>query len=308
MAGVRRRCRPLLATLLLAAACSEPQPEVLLDGDGTRSGEQGELGPLGAARLSLAFNVRVTETMEADITYPLWESGEAVEGPLPVIAFTPGGLVSRERYQWMATHFASRGYVTVLASQPLDLAIIASDNTRLALDEVFVRSEDSSSALFGLTSDEAPRLYMGHSLGGVIAADLWVADADSRSAVILASFPAGYTDVAARAGDPVMSLSGTADGSATESDVEEGFSPFESPAMLAFVEGLHHYGWTDDNSESELARDGEPGREVDEMRRDAMFVLDSWLDAVLEDDGAAKDRIADFDYPNVDERVRTELP
>lgn len=299
---------PLLTAVLLSLGCGEPAPEVLLEGDATRSGEQGRLGPLGAARLELSFNVRVTESMQADVTYPLWESGEALEGPLPVVAFTPGGLVGRERYQWLATHFASRGYVTILASQPLDLAIAARDNTRLALDEVFARSEDSDSALFGLTSSDAPRLYMGHSLGGVIAADLFVADPDSRSAVVLASFPAGFTDVQARAGDPVLSLSGTADGSATESDVEQGFAPFPEPAMLAFVEGLHHYGWTDDNSADDLAGDGTPGRPVDEMRIDAQFVLDSWLDAVLEDDPQAKERIEQFDFPNVDERVRAVLP
>ena len=149
---------------------------------------------------------------------------------------------------------------------------------------------------------------MGHSLGGVIAADLFVADPDSRSAVVLASFPAGYTDVEARAGDPVLSLSGTADGSATASAVEQGFAPFADPAMLAFVEGLHHFGWTDDNSAADLAGDGMPGRPVEEMRIDALFLLDTWLDAVLRGDPEAKQRIAEFDFPNVDERVRALLP
>ena len=45
------------------------------------------------------------------------------------------------------------------------------------------------------------------------------------------------------------------------------------------VDVMHHAAWTDSVPDDELDGDGVPARPVDDMRRDALRLLDAFVDA-----------------------------
>ena len=64
-------------------------------------------------------------------------------------------------------------------------------------------------------------------------------------------------------------------------EVLEGAARFPGPTWVGAVDGLNHYGFTDDASEADLASDGVAGRPVAEARPDALAVIDAFLDHTL---------------------------
>ena len=103
-----------------------------------------------------------------------------------------------------------------------------------------------------------------------------------------------------RAGSPELSLAGTDDGQASVADVRAGSERFAAPKVLGVVSGMTHFAWTDDPKASELAKDGHLGRPLAEVRRDALGLLDTWLDAVLRHDPGAAQRLASGTFPGVE--------
>ena len=130
----------------------------------------------------------------------------------------------------------------------------------------------------------------GHSLGGVAASVLWAREADRWGVLgILASFPAGGTDVEAFTGRPSLHLVGSED--SPEAKRQQGFDRFAPPKVFGVVEGMNHYAWTDDATAAELRNDGVAGRTNEEVRLDAQHLVDSGLDAWMLADPVAAARL-----------------
>lgn len=288
--------RSLLLSVLWLSACGpDPLLTVVEASEGPRVA--GQVGPYAVGRTAWRIPVRVTESSRIEVHAPL-DLGE----PAQPVLFVSGGLVPPTRYRWWAEHVASRGYLVITAEHPSDLAIFASGTSFEALEAVRVASERSGHPLEGLLDVDAPAAVAGHSLGGVVAARTFIeAPEDFSTLGIIASFPAGWDDLSERAGEPVLSIVGANDGSADLSRVEAAILAQPDPRLYAVVDGLNHYDWADEVSEGELARDGERGRPVAEARTDAMRVIDTWLDAWLLDQEAARVDWFEADFMGVEE-------
>ncbi len=265
--------------------------------DAARTGDAGADGPFGAAFVRARTQARLSEQVAYEVDYPAAADGtpDAAGAPDPVVVLEQGGLVAPQRYRWLAAHLATRGYVVVLADHTADLAITQVDNGRLALDAV-VGGRGPAAAL---VAPAGPVAVIGHSLGGVVGTWEWLADDRLTALGLLASYPQDGDPVGNRAGSPELSLAGTDDGQASVADVRAGFGRFSAPKVLGVVSGMTHFAWTDNPSASERAKDGQLGRPLAEVRRDALGLLDTWLDAVLRHDPAAEQRLATGTFPGV---------
>ncbi|MEQ1503920.1 MAG: hypothetical protein ABMB14_16885, partial [Myxococcota bacterium] len=117
----------------IAAGCAR-DPVRLVEPDPARTGEPGVDGPYGVARLDLRVPARVTDAIPVAVVYPADDAlGPAVAGA-PAVVFVHGGGVVPDRYVWLASHLATRGYAVVLPEAWLDLAIFEPGNGALALD------------------------------------------------------------------------------------------------------------------------------------------------------------------------------
>lgn len=277
-------------TLVLAGCAPSTSPLLLADAE--RDGRGGSDGPFAAHHTTLRTPARVDEQVVSTFVWPADEDGEAGGfGPMPALTLIHGGAVPPERYLWLAAHLASRGYPVLLPAHPLDLAILQADNARLARRDLMGRVDAGVEPMATVVDPTAAGAWLGHSLGAVVGAMAWVREPETRGLVMLGGFPAATTDVAARAGDPWLALVGGDDERAPPDQVEDELERMAEPGWLGVVDGLNHYGWTDDPTGRELASDGEPGRPVDVARRDALAVLDRWLDGWLLGDVAARDSL-----------------
>jgi len=293
----RVRIGVLVAGFCLLGGCAVPA-RLLLPADPQRDGTDGTDGPLGAELIPVRATARMTEQVPVDLVVPVDASGDLAVTDAPAVIFVHGGFVAPDRYLWLAAHQASRGYVVALPRAELLLAITQPGNGEVAL--AALRDEAGpGGAIEGAVAEDGPVVVSGHSLGGVVAAMQWVGDPSIRGLALYASYPSKGTDVASAAGRPVIALAGSADGSAPAAAVGAHLDRFAPPLYFGVVDGLDHYGWTDDPSPSELKGDGQPGRPVPELRRDVDRVLDTWLDAWLREDGAAAARL-DQPFPNVE--------
>ena len=198
---------------------------------------------------------------------------------------------------WLATHFASRGYCVVSPEHALDLAITESDNASIALDDLEQRPRG---ALADVTLDTA--VVMGHSLGGAVASFRWVADERFEGIALLASWPSEATPVEDLVGRPSLSLIGSEDksGEATQTAFEN-YARFPQPAWFGVIDGMNHYDWADGATDANLRGDGTPTRPMVETRRDALRVLDAWLDAILREDADAQAAMDARTFPGIRE-------
>lgn len=275
---------------LALVACAAPSPEVLLEPDAARTGADGTDGPLGAESVEFRVQARVTERVRVEAVVPLADDA----APAPTVVFVQGGLVDAARYRWLAIHLASRGYAVLMPDYALDLAIQQSGNA----DAAWVGATTNPPTSLVGAFDPERRVGGGHSLGGVVAAMNWTQDDGWDGLFLAASFPAEGTAVEDDP-RPVLSLIGSDDGSADGGATQAGAERFAGPVFFGVVDGMNHYGWTDDATEKELAKDGTATRPVDEARRDALRVFDTWLDATLRDDPTALEAL-DGAFPNVE--------
>lgn len=240
-------------------ACSDPT--VVLDADPSRSGANGERGPLAVVLDERSAPARAVERLAYDHL-----AAPGLASDAPTFVFLHGGLVDRSRYRWLGIHLASRGYRVVAPAHDLDLAIVDPSNARWVLDDL------------DRLGTSGPRVVGGHSLGGVIASWAWEDDPRLEGLALLASFPAGSGPV--YGAGPVLSLSGRTDGLSSPADVQLGAERYPN-AEVQLIDGMNHYAWVDDATESELAGDGPLERDLDEVRADALSVLDVWLDSAV---------------------------
>ncbi|MDP3275440.1 MAG: alpha/beta hydrolase [Deltaproteobacteria bacterium] len=289
---MRPRSTPslLALSLTLSSACMPTGPgTVERTPDPARNGSDGSEGAYGAALVTIQTQARVTERVTVDVVFPSDSAGNLDRrgAPYPVIVFTQGGLVPSDRYRWLAKHFATRGYVTLSTRHVLDLAIFQVDNGTAALQALRRTASTPGHTLANAVAPTGPVVAMGHSLGGVIASWQWV-QYGYAGVVLLASFPEGSAEVSLRAGTPVLSITGDRDGLARVPDVTAGLLRFSPPRLLAVVQGMNHFDWTEGASPSELSRDQSPTRPQTATRTDALRVIDTWLDATLRSDPQAQ--------------------
>ena len=272
-------------------------------GPGELLSAPGEAGPYGAAWVSAEVPARVSEALPVEVTFPAdadgWPDTEALPGPAVVLV--QGGLVEVARYRWLAGTLAAQGYVVVAPNHPGDLAFFAAENGAAALAGV----EAGRGVLDGLLDPGAPAVVGGHSLGGVVAAILWADDAERFAGLFtLASYPADSTDVESRTdGAPYLALTGALDALAGLEQVEAGWARFPGPRWLGVVDGMGHYGWTDDDSPEDLEKGGDlkDGARTDaEARADALPPLLLFLEASLSDSPeAAQAALDEGDFSGV---------
>jgi dienelactone hydrolase len=269
-----------------------------LEPDDGRSGIDGLDGPYGVSHASFRAPARATDVIHYEVIWPSTEDGEFDESaaPCPVVMFIHGGLVHPDQYRWIGKHLSSRGYCVVAPEHDLQLAIFESDNASLVMDDLERRPRGPFA---GLLSDRIA--VMGHSLGGAVASFRWVADARFDALALLASWPSEGTDVESQ-DRPSLSIIGSEDkeGEAVE-QAHTIYERFPQPAWFGVIDGMNHYDWVDGASDRELRGDGVPTRPQSETRRDALRVLDAWLDAHLRDDAAAQQALDAHAFPNVSE-------
>jgi pimeloyl-ACP methyl ester carboxylesterase len=282
---------------LLLMAC-RPQPVLDLAPDPGRSGVDGAAGPYGVAHLERTAQARVTDVVRYEVAWPATADGAYAPGAgaCDVVMFLHGGLVHPDQYRWLQTHWASRGYCVVVPEHDLQLAIAESDNASVALDDLLARPPE---VLEGRVGDGA--VVMGHSLGGAVAALRWVADERFEGLGLLASWPAGSTPVEDQAGRPSLSIIGSVDDQGEAPPIAHAQSQrFPEPHWFGVIDGMNHYDWADGASDADLAGDGVPTRPRADTRRDALRVIDAWLDAWLRGDAAAFDALDTRSFPNVE--------
>jgi pimeloyl-ACP methyl ester carboxylesterase len=270
-----------------------------LEPDATRAGVDGAAGPFGSAHQTFRVQARVTDVVTYEVSWPATTAGDfdTTVGACPLVMFIHGGFVEADQYRWLATHFASRGYCVVSPEHALDLAITESDNASIALDDLEQRPHG---ALTDVTLDSA--VVMGHSLGGAVASFRWVADERFDGIALLASWPSEATPVEDQLGRPSLSLIGSEDdsGEATQTAFEN-YARFPQPAWFGVIDGMNHYDWADGASDLNLQGDGIPTRPQTETRRNALRVLDAWLDAVMRDDATAQQALDARAFPGIRE-------
>lgn len=289
--------RVALPLLCLLAACTSPVVE--LAPDDARDGTDGQPGPFSVAHQSQRAQVRASDVLRYEVSWPAEADGRYAEeaAPCPVVVFVHGGFVGPDRYRWLATHLSTRGYCVLLPHHPLQLAITTSDHASLALDDLLEHPPD---ALDGKLGEGA--VVAGHSLGGAVASFRWVDDERFVGLALLASWPSEGTDVEAQTGRPSLSLIGSEDkaGEATQTAYEV-YERFPEPRWFGVIDGMNHYDWADDNSDADLRSDGIPTRPREATRRDALRVLDAWLDATLRGDAEAQQALSERAFPGIAE-------
>jgi pimeloyl-ACP methyl ester carboxylesterase len=258
------------------------EPALLLDADPSRSGANGEDGPLAVAAVDLRVPARVTGAVEVRVVYPADRELDPSVEDAPLVVVVQGGRVVPERYDWLAVHLASRGAAVALPRATLDLALFEPGDVQVAVDAVRDAS-DLDGALPKLVGARTPVAVAGHSLGGVVAAREWLRDPSIAGLVLLASYPAASDPVEDDA-RPVLALCGSEDGLVDLGELPSLIDRFGGPHWLGIVDGMIHFSWTDDPSDGELGRDGHGYGQLAEQRGDAQRVIDEYLDAVFDGD------------------------
>lgn len=275
----------------LACACS-PYPtkpgERLDEPNPTRAGVLGFDGDRGTAITDFIAQSRVTEALRVQVIYPARLDGTLASdsAPYPAVVFLQDATISRSRYHWLARHMATRGYVVILPDHPFNLPMLDTDHAVLALRAVRDASRVDGT-LFNAIDPSGLAAVMGHGLGGVVAARQWANYTDFSAVAVLAAYPADadYAAIRARRGSPSLLVAGTADVPTALTRVQGAFTNvFEAPKLYAQVDALNHYAWTDNPTVDELTSDGPRPPTLDARaatRRDALTVVDLWLDSVL---------------------------
>lgn len=265
------------AIALLTPCCISADPDPRLSFDATRTGVAGTTGPFGVLHTLWHAQSRVTEAIVIEATYAV----PIDETPLPTVVFIHRGDVPPARYQWLQDHIASRGYTVIAPRHFATVPILEADNAQIALD---------SATELGFVTPGTKIAIAGHALGGTVAALNFAADDRFAGLALLAATPApGNLRQRDR---PVLAIAGTQDEKVTPDLSRTELERFTAPRWFGLVDGMNHYAWTDENTERDLAGDGNPLGDIGRLRRDATRLLDLWLDGVLRDDAAALAELA----------------
>jgi pimeloyl-ACP methyl ester carboxylesterase len=138
--------------------------------------------------------------------------------------FQPGAKVDPRAYVPLLRQVAAQGYLVVIVQQPYDIGFLA------VADPGNVISSNPTVARWAVG---------GHSLGGVAAAAYAGRQGSNvRGLLLWAAYPVG--SLADRTDLVVASVSGTADGLTTPSDIEESRANLPPSTQFTAVEGAVH--------------------------------------------------------------------
>ena len=138
--------------------------------------------------------------------------------------FYPGAKVEPEAYSKLCSKIAEEGYLVVIASMTLDLAILSPNKA----EDIIKEYSDIKSWAIG-----------GHSLGGVMAANYAAKDEKIDGLVFYASYPQG--DELKDSDLKVLSIYGSNDGVAKLDKVKEAILPEGSEIIE--IKGGNHAGF-----------------------------------------------------------------
>ncbi|WP_026369543.1 alpha/beta hydrolase [Kallotenue papyrolyticum] len=182
------------------------------------------LAPEPAALAALRSDATVTVT---DQGWGFFFQPTTRQHPLGV-AFYPGARVDARAYAPVLRRIAAAGYPVALLRVPLTLAILAQDRALLVLRE----------------HPELRWVLAGHSMGGVAAANLAIADALGRGRVVGLIFWASYPqhDLAAQR-LPALAIFGDRDGLIDAQQREQQLRRMPSGTRVVVIDGLNHAGF-----------------------------------------------------------------
>ena len=181
--------------------------------------------PLPVAEAAMQSDEAVTVLTENWLVFQP-ETVEATTGYI----FYPGGRVRPESYAPYAREIADAGYLVVVVSMPLNLAVLGIERA----GDVIAAYPQIDQWVMG-----------GHSLGGSMAARYAFDHPDEIAGlVLLASYPEADRDVSGRE-IVAASIYGSLDGLATVYQVEATRTLFPEDAAFVRIEGGNHaqFGW-----------------------------------------------------------------
>jgi dienelactone hydrolase len=168
----------------------------------------------------------VVRVEQAEAGWWVFTPGEAAPGDAPPdtgLIFYPGGLVDARAYAPMARRIAEAGYVVVIPTMPLNLAVL----DYAAAARVLEAYPDITSWAIG-----------GHSLGGSMAARFAYDNPFAlQGLVLVASYP--DRDLSGRL-LAVTSIYGSSDGLATPAQVENSAAQLPVDTVFVRIEGGNH--------------------------------------------------------------------
>ncbi len=277
--------------ILLQLGChTEPAQEVILEATDLEN-TPGMRGSLGVERVTRTYRVRVDDRLQTHLYLPVDASGIRQKGPVAVVV--QGGAVEARRYEWLARHLSSKGYVTVLAEHASNLSFFEEGNSVAALEAITHDPEFEE-----LVSNKRG-VVLGHSLGGVTASTLWL-DHPTRfsTLVLMASEAKSWDDFSKRRTpadkkdqDLALVIASSEDGRIESQRIFDNTRAIADAgtAMASIsIQGMIHMQWTTDVTPEELEDDGTPTI-TDELARQRALVmidlaLEQGVDAVNEPD------------------------
>jgi pimeloyl-ACP methyl ester carboxylesterase len=157
-----------------------------------------------------------------DSGWPTWRPADGVARA--GLVFYPGGKVEPAAYARSAQAIAAEGYLVVVPSMPLNLAILAPDRAA----EVFRRYPEVTAWVVA-----------GHSLGGAMAGRFAAAHPDEvRGLALWAAFPDG--DLSTETDIAVVSVFGTLDQGRARFESAETRALLPSDTRFVAIEGGNH--------------------------------------------------------------------
>jgi hypothetical protein len=173
--------------------------------------------------------------------------------------FYPGGLVDERAYAPLCRAIAAQGFFVAIVPVPFKLAVF----DPFVANPVIRENRYIRSWAIG-----------GHSLGGAMAARFVYQDSTACKGLILyAAYPDGSNDLSKR-GIPVLSISGSLDGLATPTTIENNKKYLPAPPQTRYVvlEGANHaqygnYGKQNRDNDATMSYSEQQRRTVEETVR-----------------------------------------
>jgi dienelactone hydrolase len=181
--------------------------------------------PMDEALVAMVSSDTVTVQTEP------WLVFQPAQGsPTTGLIFYPGGHVDPRAYAPTAHKFAENGYLVVIVSMPLNLAVFGAG-----------KAED----VISTNPDIQNWVIAGHSLGGSMAATFADNHPGSLDGIILwASYPANSDDLSSQDTDS-LSIYGTWDGLSTLTKIKASESILPPDTLWIAIDGGNHaqFGW-----------------------------------------------------------------
>lgn len=145
--------------------------------------------------------------------------------PTTGLILYPGGFVDPRAYAPVARRIAADGYLVVVPSMPLNLAVLGADR---------------AGSIIASYPDVERWAVGGHSLGGAMAAQYAYRNPDTVDALILwAAYPPDSVDLSDRE-LVTASIYGTVDGLVSQAEIDDSMDRLPATARMVPIEGGNH--------------------------------------------------------------------